>query len=73
MAFSLMHERRPLMSAYEQFRFAFPDRCNPVLETAHERERALLERIAAGKVAHAVEHPYPVDLERLFEVMRPLC
>jgi hypothetical protein len=24
-------------------------------------------------VAHAVDHPYPVDLETLFEVMRPLC
>jgi hypothetical protein len=73
MAFSLQHERAPLTSAYQQFRFAFPDRSNPVLEAAPERERGLLERVMAGKVAHAIDHPYPVDLERLFEVMRPLC
>jgi hypothetical protein len=73
MAFSLQHERAPLTTAYEQFRFAFPDRRNPVLEAAPDSERALLERVVAGKVAYAVEHPYPADLERLFEVMRPLC
>jgi hypothetical protein len=73
MAFSLRHERAPLTTAYEQFRFAFPDRRNPVLEAAPDSERVLLERVVAGKVAYAVEHPYPADLERLFEVMRPLC
>jgi hypothetical protein len=73
MAFSLQHERAPLTRVYEQFRFAFPDRSNPVLDSACERERELLEQVMIGKVAHAVDHPYPVDLETLFEVMRPLC
>lgn len=73
MAFSLQHERAPLTRAYEQFRFAFPDRCNPVLEAACQRERELLERVMIDKVAHAVDHPYPADLGTLFEVMRPLC
>lgn len=73
MAFSLQHERAPLLAAYEQFRFAFPERANPVLEGAAERERELLARVLAGKPSHAVEHPYPVDLSRLFEVMSPLC
>jgi hypothetical protein len=73
MAFSLQHERAPLTRAYEQFRFAFPGRSNPVLDAACERERALLERVTSGKVAHAVDHPHPVDLDSLFEVMRPLC
>jgi hypothetical protein len=73
MAFSLQHERAPLISAYEQFRFAFPDLRNPVLEEAAERERALLERVLAGKTAYAVDHPYPVDLAALFDVMAPLC
>lgn len=72
MAFSLQYERAPLLAAYQQFRFAFPDRVNPVIETAAERERALLERVLAGKPSYAVEHPYPVDLSRLFEVMSPL-
>jgi len=73
MAFSLQHERAPLTRAYEQFRFAFPSRRNPVLDSACERERELLERVMLGKVAHAVDHPYPVDLGTLFDVMRPLC
>ena len=73
MAFSLQHERAPLVSAYERFRFAFPERRNPLLDSAPELERSLLERVTAGKVAHAVHHPYPADLERLYEVMRPLC
>lgn len=73
MASSLQHERAPLISAYEQFRFAFPDLRNPVLDEAAERERALLEQVLAGKTAYAVDHPYPVDLAALFDVMAPLC
>lgn len=72
MAFSLQHERAPLLAAYHQFRFAFPGRENAVIETAAERERALLERVLSGKPSYAVDHPYPVDLSRLFEVMSPL-
>jgi hypothetical protein len=72
MVFSLLHERAPLLAAYEQFRFAFPERRNAVLEDAPELERALLERATAGKLAHLVRHPYPADLSRLFEVMGPL-
>jgi hypothetical protein len=73
MAASLEYEREPIAAAHAQFRFAFPDRANPVFETAGERERALLDRVFAGKPAFAVDHPYPVDLGRLFEVMDPLC
>jgi hypothetical protein len=73
MAFSLHYEREPIAAAYAQFRYAFPDRRNAVLEDAGERDRALLERVFAGKPAFAVDHPYPVDLGRLFEVMDPLC
>ena len=73
MAFSLQHERAPLLRAYEQFRFAFPDLSNPMLEGAADRERALLERVLAGKAAYAVDHPYPVDLTALFDAMAPLC
>jgi hypothetical protein len=73
MAFSLQHEREPLMRVYEQFRFAFPDLRNPVLDDAGQRERALLNQVLAGKAAYAVDHPYPVDLAALFDVMAPLC
>jgi hypothetical protein len=73
MAASLQHERAPLTSAYEQFRFAFPERRNEVIEAAAERELALLESVVAGKLAYAVDHPYPVDLDELWRIMRPLC
>ncbi|MEP6953687.1 MAG: hypothetical protein ABI950_06455 [Solirubrobacteraceae bacterium] len=70
MAASLAYERTPLMNAYQQFRFAFPERRNPLLEAAASRERALLERVLDGKPSHAIDHPYPVDLDELFEAMR---
>ena len=73
MAASLAYEREPLDAAYAQFRFAFPDRRNPVLEDAPRRERALLEQVVADKPAHAVDHPYPVDLAALFAAMEPRC
>lgn len=73
MAWSLQHERAPLLSAYEQFRFAFPELRNPVLEDAVDRERGLLEQVLPGKPAYAIDHPYPVDLAALFDVMAPLC
>jgi hypothetical protein len=72
MAFSLEHERGPLTACYEQFRFAFPDRENPLIEEAPQRERALLGRVMAGRAGHAVDHPYPVRLEGLYEAMSPL-
>lgn len=72
MASSLQYERAPLLAAYHQFRFAFPDRHNAVLESAAERERELLERVLAGKPSYAIDHPYPVWLSRLFDVMSPL-
>jgi hypothetical protein len=69
MAFSLEHERGPLLACYEQFRFAFPDRVNPLLEEAPQRERTLLHRFLDGRAAYAVDHPYPVRLDDLFDAM----
>jgi hypothetical protein len=73
MAFSLRHERAPLVACYEQFRFAFPDRVNPLIEQAPERERALLDRFLGSRAAHAVDHPYPVRFDALFEAMSARC
>jgi hypothetical protein len=73
MAFSLRYERAPLTACYEQFRFAFPDRVNPLLEQAPELERSRLHAFLDGRTAHAVDHPYPVRLGALYDAMRPRC
>ena len=73
MAFSLRYERFPLQAHYEMFRFAFPDRVNPLLEEAPQREQELLRQAFAGKPAFAVDHPYPVSLAELFEAMSRYC
>lgn len=73
MVFSLQHERLDLMAYYLKFRFAFPDRANPRLERAEERQREILTRALAGKETYAVLHPYPVPLDSLFEAINPLC
>jgi hypothetical protein len=72
MAASLRWERRRLLAAYEQFRFAFPHRRSSWLERANEEEAALLSKALADREAYEITHPYPVSLRELFEVAAPL-
>lgn len=62
---SLAEERAAFLAHYRQFRFAFPDLASETVERASELERALLERLLAGRAAHIVRHPYPVQLDSL--------
>lgn len=73
MVFSLLHERLDLTEAYLKFRFAFPERRNPLLEAAEARQRELLERALVGKPTYVVQHPYPFDLGELFDAMSVHC
>lgn len=73
MVFSLLHERLDLAEAYLKFRFAFPERRNPLLEAAEARQRELLERALVGKPTYVVQHPYPFDLAELFDAMSAHC
>jgi hypothetical protein len=70
MVFSLQYERNDFLAHYCKYRFAFPSRRNELIETAEARQRELLARIFAGKQAYVVYHPYPVNLDDLFESMR---
>jgi hypothetical protein len=72
MAASLAYERLPFLSWYTAFRFAFPDAANPAVEEAGDRERKLLGQVLRDKPAHAVYHPYPVDIASLYDVIDPL-
>lgn len=73
MAHSLVEERRDLLSYYQKFRFAFPERKNELLEGFESLQREALLKALAGKPAYAVYHPYPVSLPALYEAMRPYC
>jgi hypothetical protein len=72
MVFSLQYERLPFMAFYMMFKFAFPERSNPLIEGAEERQREVLTRVLLGKPAHAVYHPYPVPIPALYDAIRPL-
>lgn len=73
MVFSLQHERLDLREAYLKFRFAFPDKENPLIERAEQLQRDGLTRLLAGKPAFAVDHPYPLSLAALYDAMSPHC
>ncbi len=70
---SLEEEDQRLASCYRKFRFAFPERTNPILERAQELRASALSSALSGKPAWEVRHPYPVSLPELFEALRPIC
>ena len=72
MVHSLEYERIPFLEVYRMFRFAFPELSNPHAEKAEERHRTLLRQAFAGKPAHRVVHPYPVDIRSLFDSIEPV-
>jgi len=73
MVFSLRYEQTDFFSSYMKFRFAFPELMNAFIERAPEYQLDILSRALANKDAHAVYHPYPVQLKNLYEVIKPLC
>ncbi len=69
MVFSLQEEQRHLQSLYRQFRFAFPDAANDLLEQSEEMQAARLQNMLAGKEAYLVSHPYPAPIEAMTAAM----
>lgn len=65
MSASLAEERAAFMSHYRQFRFAFPHRRNPLVESAEERESALLAARFDHRPCVKVSHPHPCDIAAL--------
>ena len=60
-------------TAYQQFRFAFPDRVSAALDTVRERELALLVDALDDLPAYEIRHPYPVRLHELYDAADPYC
>jgi hypothetical protein len=73
MVSSLAFERGALTTAYLQFRFAFPDRVSPLIETASAEEERLLGRCLANVPAFELRHPYPVALRRMYDAAKAYC
>lgn len=72
MVYSLQEERLDFQSYYLKYRFAFPERSNPLIEGAQEIQEKMLLKVLKDKEAYAVYHPYPVPIPALFEAIRPL-
>ncbi len=72
MVHSLQYERQGLLGYYRMFRFAFPQLTNPHLENAESLQRNLLRNAFKDKPTLRVEHPYPVELSKLFDCIEPL-
>lgn len=59
---SLEEERAPLMTHYRHFRYAFPDRTNPVVDNAAELESELLTGLFDDRPCAKIVHPHPCDV-----------
>lgn len=73
MVASQEYERALLRTTYEQFRFAFPGRQNPLLEGAASEELRILEQAFRGVLALELRHPYPVDLQELYALTQEVA
>jgi hypothetical protein len=73
MVSSLAFERAALTTAYQQFRFAFPDRLNPLIETVREEELRLLTNAFTDIPGYEIRHPYPVPLDDLYQAAQAYC
>jgi hypothetical protein len=71
MQFSLDFERQDFMACYRMFRFAFSESGNPLIDEAADLSRNMLLRVFTDKPAYALEHPYPVSIPSLFDVLSP--
>jgi hypothetical protein len=69
MAISLEEEFTGLVACYRQFRFAFPERTNPLIEQLPALLRRRLADAFRGRQGLVVWHPYPVAPRRLFQAM----
>jgi hypothetical protein len=70
MVFSLLHERLDLAALYLQARYAFPDLANAHIDGVGLLQHERLTTFLAGRPAHRIVHPYPVDLGALLDAAR---
>ena len=71
MVHSIRHEWLDLWTAYLKWRYAFPDRPNPILDGLEATLGARLARALGGRAAVSLSHPYPPDLAALAAALEP--
>jgi hypothetical protein len=70
MSSSLAYERQDLRSLLLQARFAWPDLGNTFLDDLDRIQDERLATFLAGRPAHRIVHPYPVDFGALLDAAR---
>lgn len=69
---SFLFELADLLGHYRRFRFAFPTLRNPLIDDLERRYEAAAVEALRPIPAMAVGHPYPLHIDRLFEVIAPV-
>ena len=70
-AATVVHELLDLQALYLTFRYAFPDRRNPFIESLPAVvERCLVDAFGKRRCV-VVRHPYPPDIPSLYELIAP--
>ncbi len=68
--YELLH----FLKYYHAFKFAFPNKINPILENLESYQKALIEQIFFNKKIFKVYRPYPhVSFPELFKKMSEYC
>lgn len=68
-ATTVVHELADLVALDLAHRSVFPDRRNPVLDDLEAILIKSLETAVSGHACHEVRHPYPPDIESLYQPM----
>lgn len=63
-------EWKKLLDYYEAYKFAFPQKLNPLIEEIEPRQRTLLEVALKGSDTYEARSPYPANLDELFDVLK---
>ena len=70
-AANLLFEVGDLMGHYQRFRYAFPDRANPRLDSLAADYTTAITAALRDVPAITVAHPYPLAIPRLYDAIEP--
>ena len=68
---SFLFELSDLFAHYRRYRFAFPDRRNALIDDLETSYGLAMADALHGVPAIAVYHPYPLEIERLYDTIAP--